>query len=50
MRPDLISQSVYSSPYKSDLYLKYNGIANPFSIESGEILIIPSEDSMSAQF
>lgn len=50
MRPDLISQSAYSSSSKADLFLKYNGISNPFSIQSGDILIIPDEESMGAEF
>jgi len=41
MRPDLISDRVYSSHEYYDLLLKYNGISNPFSIAPGEILIAP---------
>lgn len=50
MRPDLISQYSYGNTNKSDLYLKYNGISNPFSIKSGDIIIIPNEESMLNEF
>ena len=50
MRPDLISQYSYGSTNKSDLYLKYNGISNPFSIQSGDIIIIPNEEAMLKEF
>jgi len=42
MRPDLLSNRIYSDQGKWDAILKYNGISNPFSLESGRILsIIP---------
>jgi hypothetical protein len=41
MRPDLISIRMYSDQSKWDSLLKYNGISNPFSVDQGEIFIIP---------
>lgn len=42
MRPDLVSQRIYSTQEYWDCILKYNGISNPFSIDIGEILIMPA--------
>ena len=45
MRPDLISQSVYNNSAYAEIILKYNGISNPFSIDEGDIILIPDLDS-----
>ena len=45
MRPDLISQSVYNNTLYAEFILKYNAISNPFSIDSGDIILIPSLDT-----
>ncbi len=42
MRPDLVSQRIYSTQEYWDCILKYNGISNPFSIDIGEMLIMPA--------
>ena len=42
MRPDLMSMKVYSEYDNWDVLLKYNGISNPFSLDLGEILLVPS--------
>jgi hypothetical protein len=42
MRPDLIAQSVYNNTIYAEYILKYNGISNPFSIDKGDIILIPS--------
>lgn len=47
MRPDLISERMYSNQENWDVILKYNGISNPFSIDFGETLILPSFNSIS---
>lgn len=39
MRPDLISKSMYGTVDHLEKVLKFNGIANPFSLEEGDILI-----------
>lgn len=46
MRPDLISGAVYNDLMYAELILKYNGISNPFTIKEGDIILIPSLDSM----
>lgn len=48
MRPDLISGAVYNNSLYAEIILKYNGISNPFSIKEGDIILIPSLDSMEA--
>jgi hypothetical protein len=45
-RIDLIALQVYGTASKADYILKYNGISNPFSIEDGDILMIPYHDVM----
>jgi hypothetical protein len=42
MRPDLLSQKVYSVDDLWDAILKYNGVSNPFSIDLGEIMLVPA--------
>jgi hypothetical protein len=42
MRPDLISQAVYNNTMYTEFVLKYNGISNPFSMEEGDIILIPN--------
>lgn len=41
MRPDLVSNRIYSSQQYYEPLLKYNGISNPFSLATGEILLAP---------
>ena len=41
MRPDLVSHAAYGTDRFTDYLLKFNGISNPFSIEAGDILVIP---------
>jgi len=48
MRPDLISGAVYNNSLYAELILKYNGISNPFTIMEGDMILIPSLDSMEA--
>ncbi|MBW2998201.1 hypothetical protein KY321_01560, partial [Candidatus Woesearchaeota archaeon] len=45
MRPDLISQSVYNNYLYAEIILKYNGISNPFTINEGDVILIPDLDS-----
>jgi hypothetical protein len=45
MRPDLISQAVYNNTIYAEYILKYNGISNPFSIQEGDVILIPNLDS-----
>jgi len=48
MRPDLISGAVYNNSLYAEYILKFNGISNPFTIKQGDIILIPSLDSMRA--
>lgn len=41
MRPDLVSNALYRDQSKFDILLKYNAISNPFSINTGFILLAP---------
>lgn len=45
MRPDLISQAVYNNTLYTEYILKYNGISNPFAIQEGDVILIPTLDS-----
>jgi len=45
MRPDLISKSVYNNSLYAEVILKFNGISNPFSIDEGDIILIPDLDA-----
>ena len=46
MRPDLLSNRVYSTQDYWETILKFNGISNPFSLVQGEILLVPSYSMM----
>ena len=43
-RPDILSNDIYGDAIYSDLLCKLNGISNPFELNEGMILIIPSPD------
>ena len=43
-RPDILSLDIYGDTLYSDLLCKLNGISNPFELNAGMILIIPSPD------
>ena len=42
MRPDLIANRIYGTTALWDVLLKYNGVSNPFSVNTGDILLGPS--------
>jgi hypothetical protein len=44
-RPDLIALQYYGDQSKLDMILKWNGISNPFSINEGDVLEIPSPNT-----
>jgi hypothetical protein len=46
MRPDLLSQASYNNTLYAEYILKYNGISNPFSLDEGQIIIIPNIDNV----
>jgi hypothetical protein len=45
-RPDLISKDIYGDTIYSDLLCKLNGISNPFELNKGMLLVIPSPDNI----
>ena len=45
-RPDILSLDIYGDAIYSDLLCKLNGISNPFELNEGNILIIPSPDDI----
>lgn len=45
-RPDLLSLDIYGDSLFADLLCKLNGISNPFELNKGMVLIIPSPDSI----
>lgn len=42
LRPDLIALEYYNDHTKTDIILKFNGISDPFSLQEGDVLDIPS--------
>lgn len=43
-RPDILSNDIYGDTLYSDLLCKLNGISNPFELNTGMLLVIPSPD------
>lgn len=43
-RPDILSKDIYGDTLYSDLLCKLNGISNPFELNEGTIMVIPSPD------
>lgn len=43
-RPDILSNDIYGDSMYADLLCKLNGISNPFELNQGDILVIPSPD------
>ena len=50
MRPDVIAKLIYKSIDSSEIFMKYNGISNPFSIEKNDLIIFPDYRGASLQF
>lgn len=46
-RPDILSKDIYGDTIYTDLLCKLNGISNPFELNEGMLLIIPSPDEIS---
>lgn len=45
MRPDLIAAAVYNNAGYAEIILKFNGISNPFSINEGDVILVPNLES-----
>jgi len=50
MRMDLVSYTKYGSMDSFGSFLKFNSISNPFSIDSGQILYLPTKQTIDAAF
>ena len=40
-RPDLIALKYYSNQKLTDMLLKFNGVSNPFSLNTGDVIEVP---------
>ena len=45
-RPDLISYDAYNDTRYADVICKLNGISNPFELNEGMVIVIPSPESI----
>ena len=45
-RPDLISLAIYGDDKYADIICKVNGISNPFELNEGQLIFIPSYESI----
>lgn len=41
MRPDIITRAVYGDEEYTELMMKYNNIQNPFSVQEGDVIVLP---------
>lgn len=49
-RPDLLSYDVYGTDLYVDVICKLNGISNPFELNEGDLIVIPSSADVSKFF
>jgi hypothetical protein len=45
-RPDLIALKAYNDDSYTDILCKLNGISNPFELNEGDMLIVPSFEEL----
>ncbi len=45
-RPDLVSLKAYNDDSYADIICKLNGISNPFELNEGDVLVLPSFDEL----
>lgn len=50
MRPDLVAKIYFGNSNKLDAILKFNGISNPFSMDEGDIILVPDPEDMKTAF
>jgi len=50
MRLDLIAKIYFENSNKLDALMKFNGISNPFSVDEGDIILVPSTEDMKKAF
>lgn len=41
-RPDLLSYDIFGTDFYTDIICKVNGISNPFELNEGDLIVIPS--------
>lgn len=46
-RPDLLALAIFGDQSKFDIICEYNSISDPFSITAGDILFIPTSETLS---
>ena len=46
MRIDLVSLAAYGTDEYADILLKYNGISNPFTLNTNDVLLVPTLDTV----
>ena len=50
MRMDLVAKVYFKDSNKMDMLLKFNGISNPFSVDEGDIILVPDLEDMKKAF
>jgi hypothetical protein len=50
MRPELVALTVYGSSSDLDILLKFNSISNPYSLDAGQILLVPDKNDFFTKF
>jgi len=50
MRPDLVCNRIYANDSHWDSLLKYNGISNPFSIQTGDVIFAPPYNALEGAY
>ena len=48
-RPDLISYDAYGNTDYTDIICKLNGISNPFELNEGDIILLPSAEDLNSK-
>lgn len=49
-RPDLLSYDLFGTDMYADVICKVNGISNPFELNEGDLLVVPSTQELSRFF
>ena len=50
MRCDLIANKKYGNSGRMGSLLKFNGFSNPFSLDEGDLIYVPTDDSIEKSF
>lgn len=49
-RPDLLSYDIYGTDLYTDIICKLNGISNPFELNEGDLIVVPSSFDVNSFF